>query len=514
MEKVKRLLAIVALLGLLVLIGTSLPAPVGAQTLWTRFRNVLVEHNLDVDGDADIDGTLNVDAVDMDGNVQIDGTLTVGTAGSGYDVQLYSATSGDHFLWDSSEEALTIVGTAGQDALNVDDGNVDIADNMSIDGNITDSDSAVTFADNVIVDGAADANQLIVQGNETQTNSLLVIEQSDGTDKVTISNQGHVVVSAEADSDGNNYDYWFELSGNATGTGTKDRNYPLYIEMTRAAGQELGSGDHDEAGLKIRVDTEAVTTTAGTVLRAIDAEAKADNPGGTVTNLYGAALTAKSDTSAGEVDTMIALQTNAQNNAAVTTTLISADFRLMRQAATEPTSEYVVKVRNSSTSGTGADAAIYVTSDYGSSATTDSFDYGLDLSGAAINTADVRLENGETISNGTDTAVQIGGFLALTEGAVIDLASGGTITPTASYQPITNATGGSITTDTTTAIADGAVAGTLLIICNEDAQDVVIDDGANTDLGGNQTLTGGAGDCISLIWNGADWNKFAPQADN
>ncbi len=186
----------------------------------------------------------------------------------------------------------------------------------------------------------------------------------------------------------------------------------------------------------------------------------------------------------------------------------------MRQAATEPTTELVVKVRNSSTSGSGADAAIYVESDYAGSATTDSFDYGLDMSGAAINTADLRLENGETINNGNDTAVQIGGFLALTEGAVQDLSAGFTLTATASYQPITNATGGSITSDTTTAIADGPVAGAILIICNEDAQDIVIDDGANTDMGGNQTLTGGAGDCLPLIWNGADWNKLATMADN
>jgi len=174
----------------------------------------------------------------------------------------------------------------------------------------------------------------------------------------------------------------------------------------------------------------------------------------------------------------------------------------------------VLQVRNSSTSGSGADAAIYVNSDYGSSATTDSFDYGLDFSGSAINTAEFRGENGETINNGTDTAIQIGGFLALTEGSVIDLAAGGTITPTASYQPITTSEAGSCTTSTSTAIADGPVAGAILIICNEDAQDIVIDDGANTDIGGNQTLTGGAGDCLPLIWNGADWNKLATLADN
>jgi hypothetical protein len=325
---------------------------------------------------------------------------------------------------------------------------------------------------------------------------------------------GDMVFNGIPDTVTTSYNEWFMIQGDMTGTGTKDRNYGLVIEMTRPAGQELTSGDHDEAGLKIRMDTEATTTTAGTTLRAIDAEAKADNPSGTVTNLYGASITAKSDTGAGSVDRMFGLTVNSQNNAAVVTTLGAADFRLYRPAATVPTNEYGIQVRSSSSTGSGADAAVYVASDYAGSATTDSWDYGLDLSGAAINTADIRMENGETISNGTDTAVQLGGFLAFTEGTVIDLAAGGTITPTATYQPITTSEGGSCTTSTSTAIADGAVAGAILILCNEDAQDIVIDDGANTDIGGNQTLTGGAGDCLWLIWNGADWNKIAEIGNN
>lgn len=321
----------------------------------------------------------------------------------------------------------------------------------------------------------------------------------------TLTVNGDIVFNGIPDTDTGSYNDWFLIEGDMTGTGVKDRNYGINIEMTRPAGEEITTGDHNEAGLKIRVDYETITTTAGTTLRAIDAEAKVDNPSGTVTNLYGANITSKSDTSAGSVDSMIALQTNAQNNAAVVTNLMSADFRIMRQAATVPTNEYGIQVRSSSTTGTGADAAIYLNSDYGSSATTDSFDYGLDVSGAAINTADIRLENGETISNQTDTAVLIGGFVALDTGITQDLGTTFTIISTASYQPITNSTGGSVTSDATTAIADGAVVGTLLIVCNQDAQDMVIKDGANTKLSGDLTLTGGANDCLTLIWDSADW---------
>lgn len=84
-------------------------------------------------------------------------TLTTGIAGTGYDVQFFSSTSGDHFLWDASEEALTIIGTNAQDALNVDDGNVDIADDIDVDGtsnlDIVDIDGAVDMATTLAVTG-------------------------------------------------------------------------------------------------------------------------------------------------------------------------------------------------------------------------------------------------------------------------------------------------------------------------------------------------------------------------
>lgn len=317
---------------------------------------------------------------------------------------------------------------------------------------------------------------------------------------------GNLYVNGARDAS-TGYDYFGTIAGEATGVVTGAKTIGLLIDMERSSSYPITpSGDLADTGLQVRVETEATSTIAGTVLRAVDAEAKADNPSGTVSNLFGGSFTAKSDTGAGSVDSMIGLQSNVQNNAAVGTTLISADFRLYRQAATHPTTEYVTRIRSSSSTGSGADAAIYVESDYAGSATTDSFDYGLDMSGAAVNTADIRLSNGETVSNVTDTAVQIGGFLALTEGTVIDLANGATITPAASYQPLTCSGAEHSTTSDSTAIADGPVAGSLLILCNEDATyNVVIKDAANTKIGGDKTLTANQDDCISLIWNGADW---------
>lgn len=48
---------------------------------------------------------------------------------------------------------------------------------------------------NLTVNGNQDAIQLKVQGNATQTNFLMTLEQSDGTDQVTISNDGATTVT-------------------------------------------------------------------------------------------------------------------------------------------------------------------------------------------------------------------------------------------------------------------------------------------------------------------------------
>ncbi len=65
----------------------------------------------------------------------------------------------------------------------------------NLGGNLSSQSGALTITDNVIIDGAADAIQLTVQGWTTQTTSLLVLEQSDGTDVATVSNAGNTDVA-------------------------------------------------------------------------------------------------------------------------------------------------------------------------------------------------------------------------------------------------------------------------------------------------------------------------------
>ena len=91
-----------------------------------------------------IEGTNAATALDVtDGNVSIgDGTLavsgavTVGTDGAGADVTFHSATAGDSFLWDASDEKLVITGTDGANALEVADGDVSITDKLTVTGQI------------------------------------------------------------------------------------------------------------------------------------------------------------------------------------------------------------------------------------------------------------------------------------------------------------------------------------------------------------------------------------------
>jgi hypothetical protein len=139
--------------------GGTLDLQSGATT---GFDNALdLDSTLNVDGAVTLNSTLDVDGniTSGTGSISMTDSVDVGVAGTGYDVTFQSGTSGDLFLWDASEEGLYITGTAAQDALDIVDGNVDIADDIDVDGttnlDVTDIDDtlnvagAVTFPVNV-----------------------------------------------------------------------------------------------------------------------------------------------------------------------------------------------------------------------------------------------------------------------------------------------------------------------------------------------------------------------------
>tara|TARA_Y100000592_G_scaffold17475_2_gene26230 strand:- start:1103 stop:5410 length:4308 start_codon:yes stop_codon:yes gene_type:complete len=97
--------------------GPEADSDVDLGTTSVRWKDAYVDSitvtgNGDIDGDLDVDGTTNLDAVDIDGNVQIDGTVTVGVDDTGKDVKFYGATSGSYLEWDESEDRLNLVGAA------------------------------------------------------------------------------------------------------------------------------------------------------------------------------------------------------------------------------------------------------------------------------------------------------------------------------------------------------------------------------------------------------------------
>ena len=119
--------------------------------------------NLDISGDVDVDGTINLDAVDIDGNVQIDGTVTVGVDDTGYDVKFFGATSGAYIQFDASADKLLTAGGATVDI---------VKDKLLIGG------TAVTTT-------AAELNFLDGATANTVVNSKAVIYGSGGQVAVT-----------------------------------------------------------------------------------------------------------------------------------------------------------------------------------------------------------------------------------------------------------------------------------------------------------------------------------------
>ena len=114
-------------------------------------KSAVIGGNLTVHGDADVDGTLNVDAIDIDGAMQLDSTLTVGVDDTGYDVKFFGATSGAYMLWDESEDDLVLAGVS----------------NLSID-NTTDSSSTTTGSFHT--DGGAGIAKKLFVGTDLDVN--------------------------------------------------------------------------------------------------------------------------------------------------------------------------------------------------------------------------------------------------------------------------------------------------------------------------------------------------------
>jgi hypothetical protein len=112
--------------------------------------------------------------------------------------------------------------------------NLVINGTSNLKGNVSNSTGTLTVADNVLIDGQADAAQLVIQGHSTQTNPIFLVEASNGADKFTISNDGNVVVYGTSDLRGN--------VANSTGTLTLNDDVSVAGTTALAGNVSVGGG--------------------------------------------------------------------------------------------------------------------------------------------------------------------------------------------------------------------------------------------------------------------------------
>jgi hypothetical protein len=178
------------------------------------FRNLTLTGELDavtldISGNADIDGTTNLDAVDIDGATQIDGTVTVGVDDTGYDVKFFGASAGAYMEWDESADQLRIVGASADATTST--GKLLLATSLN-DINANDVIGKIEFqapletgADAISVSASIKA---IAQSTFTSSSNATDIVFSTGhsetaTEKLRITSQGEIGIGgANYGSDG------------------------------------------------------------------------------------------------------------------------------------------------------------------------------------------------------------------------------------------------------------------------------------------------------------------------
>ena len=197
-------------------------------------KSAVIGENLTVHGDADVDGTLNVDAIDIDGAMQLDSTLTVGVDDTGHDVKFFGATSGSYMLWDEDVDDLILAGVS----------------NLSID-NTTDSSSTTTGS--LHTDGGVGIAKKLFVGTDLDvdgTSNLDAVDidgavQIDATVTVGVDNTGYDVKFFGATASA--FMLWDESEDDLVLSGTAQ----LSIDTTTDASSTTTGSFHTDGGAGI-----------------------------------------------------------------------------------------------------------------------------------------------------------------------------------------------------------------------------------------------------------------------
>ena len=112
------------------------------------------------------------------------GLFNAGSDGNGIDVQFFTDTATEEFLWDASANGLFLDGTNAANVLTLTDGNLSVTDDIDVDG--------ITNLDVTDIDGAVDmATTLLVTGVSTLTGGVIFPSMS----TAIWSNGGSVVLA-------------------------------------------------------------------------------------------------------------------------------------------------------------------------------------------------------------------------------------------------------------------------------------------------------------------------------
>lgn len=207
------------------------------------------------------------------------GALTVGADGAGHAVTLYSDTAGDSAVWSDTDVKLTITGTDAQTALDVADGNVTIADDLTVhtDDFVVDADGDISLAPtggDVAVTLGDDAGANKVSISDSGSNEVASID-SDGTVSAVgltvtgTTNLGDVKVSSDYQPQTQHvaFDVIADTLNADDGTGIKIESLNLafdalilraYVNVTQGSGEV---GDTVELLINDADDGTTATTT-------------------------------------------------------------------------------------------------------------------------------------------------------------------------------------------------------------------------------------------------------------
>lgn len=254
-------------------------------------------------------------------------------------------------------------------------------------------------------------------GTVTFSNGETLDNATDGT--VTVG--GKLLVNGVRISDIVGYEQFLKVTGNLTGVGSTDnaKTWVVQISATRPAGYDVAYADFDDAGLKLTMTNEATGNIAGYIMRGLDVAVK-NRDGGSITTLSGGHISATQYASSPVTDTLsgltIKVEADSPNTAPTYVYGLNVEYDMVAPTGT-PTLSAGVRVNQNSDYYVSYPLAGFMVDNGAANMV---WQYGLYIDDGTIGTSDIRLQNGETISNATDGTIDFGSAIANAGSFLVD----------------------------------------------------------------------------------------------